>query len=158
MFERKFAKLTAKDEKDRKAQIDLQMQQEEILIQVNVPFLYFWIFRIFKRFECDFLAQQMSVATDSKKGVRTGDVGRIVAQQKSEISTAAAKYNAEVAETRWDERQRPPAGLPLICRARRRLMEEREPRTRRGRAAAFKRRKAGVLRQIQQVVRLEALR
>ena len=30
-------------------------------------------------------------------------------------------------------------------------MEEREPRTRRGRAAAFKRRKAGVLRQIQQV-------
>ena len=37
-------------------------------------------------------------------------------------------------------------------------MEEREPRTRRGRAAAFKRRKAGVLRQIQQVVRLEALR
>lgn len=108
MFDRKFAKLTAKDEKDRKAQIDLQMQQEEILIQ------------------------QMSVATDSKKGVRTGDVGRIVAQQKSEISTAAAKYNAEVAETR-------------------RLMEEREPRTRRGRAAAFKRRKAGVLRQIQQI-------
>ena len=46
------------------------------------------------------LAQQMSAAADSDKGVRTGDVGRIVAQQKSEISTAAAKYNAEVAETR----------------------------------------------------------
>ena len=35
MFERKFAKLTAKDEKQRKAEIDLQMQQEEILIKVN---------------------------------------------------------------------------------------------------------------------------
>ena len=35
IFERKFAKLTAKDEKQRKAQIDLQIQQEEILIQVN---------------------------------------------------------------------------------------------------------------------------
>jgi len=73
------------------------------------------------------MLQQMSAAGD--KAMNRGAVGNIVMQEGDLISNATAKYNAEVAETR-------------------RLMEEREPLTRRGRAAAFKRRQAGILRQL----------
>ena len=50
-------------------------------------------------------------------------------QEGDLINSATAEYNASVAETK-------------------RLMEEREPLTKRGRAAAFKRRQAGILRQL----------
>jgi hypothetical protein len=73
------------------------------------------------------MLEQMSAA--GERAMNRGAVGSIVMQEGDLISDATARYNAEVAETR-------------------RLMEEREPLTRRGRAAAFTRRQAGIQRQI----------
>ena len=138
-FERKFAKMEAQEESKRQEAMEAAMQQQQQMLQ------------------------QMSAAGD--KAMNKGAVGSIVMQEGDIISNATAKYviacsscwacssilfrpsacphcrltgqfmlllsryNAEVAETR-------------------RLMEEREPLTRRGRAAAFKRRQAGILRQL----------
>ena len=78
MFDRKFAKLTAKDEKDRKAQIDLQMQQEEILIQVNVRLFY-----IFGSFE--FLTD-LNVISSRSKCLRRQTARRACARATSAAS------------------------------------------------------------------------
>lgn len=76
------------------------------------------------------LLQILAGTTDeAESSVRGKDVGRLVSNQGEALKAASEKYTADAEATR-------------------KLIESREPHTRRGKAAAFKRRKAALERQI----------
>lgn len=77
-------------------------------------------------------------STDAENAVRGKNVGRLVTSQAAAIKAASDEYSADAEATRQ-------------------LIEKREPQTRKGKAAAFKRRKAALERQMAMKEKMAAM-